>query len=163
MTAAVFRWSFVQILVCGYTSKIDSQTVDLIGYIRRKRNTKQIEMCRYMYAVILSIQVIKDTLQMFTWQSICRFHLTDGHLPQLCQIFVCTHMQKVGRYSDTLRAGWSRDWVLMGARFYSPIQIVPWAHPGCCTMVTVSLSQRQSGRGVALTTHPHLVPRLKKE
>lgn len=31
----------------------------LIGYIRRKRNTKQIEMCRYMYwyVVILSFQV----------------------------------------------------------------------------------------------------------
>ena len=58
-----------------------------------------------MYVVILSIQVLKDILQMFTWQSIYRFHLTDGRVPQLRKIFICTRMQTVGRYSDTLRAG----------------------------------------------------------
>lgn len=66
-------------------------------------------MCRCMYVVILYIQVMKDILQMFAWQSICRFHVTDGHVTQLCKIFISTRMQKVGWYSDTLWAGRSGD------------------------------------------------------
>ena len=37
------------------------------------------------------------------------------------------------------------------------------AYPPSYTIGTVFLSQGQSGRGVTLTTHPHLAPRLKKE
>jgi hypothetical protein len=48
-------------------------------------------------------------------------------------------------------------------RFSAPVQTGPGAHPASYTMGTGSLSRGESGRGVALTTHPHLVPRLKKE
>jgi hypothetical protein len=39
----------------------------------------------------------------------------------------------------------------------------PGAHPASYTMGTGSISREQSGRGVELTTHPHLVPGLIKE
>ena len=41
----------------------------------------------------------------------------------------------------------------------------PGAHPASCRMGTRSLTGLGggSGQGVALTTHPHLVPRLNKE
>jgi hypothetical protein len=39
----------------------------------------------------------------------------------------------------------------------------PWGQPSLYTRGTESLSWRQSGRGVALTTHPYLGPTLKKE
>ena len=47
------------------------------------------------------------------------------------------------------------------ARFSAPVQTGPLAHP--CTMGTRSPSRGQSGLSVALTTHSHLVPWLKKE
>jgi hypothetical protein len=56
----------------------------------------------------------------------------------------------------SLRAGWSGDRILVGARFPLPVQTDPGANPTC------SLSRVQSGRGAALTTHPHLAPRFKK-
>ena len=42
------------------------------------------------------------------------------------------------------------------ARFFAPVQTGSEAQPASYTMGTES-------RGVALTTHPHLAPRLKKE
>ena len=48
-----------------------------------------------------------------------------------------------------------------GARFSAPVQT--GAHPSSCTIGIWSLSGGYSGRGVTLTTHPHLVPMLKKE
>ena len=44
-----------------------------------------------------------------------------------------------------------------GARFSAPIQMDPGAHMASYTM------GNRSSQGVALTTHPHLEPRLKKE
>jgi hypothetical protein len=43
-----------------------------------------------------------------------------------------------------------------GARFVTPIQTSPGAHPACCAMRTGSISWGKSGQSVALTTHPHL-------
>jgi len=37
------------------------------------------------------------------------------------------------------------------------------AHPASCTVVTGTFPGGKRGRGVALTTHPHLGPRLKEE
>jgi hypothetical protein len=51
----------------------------------------------------------------------------------------------------------------VGARFSAPIQTGPGAHPASYTMDIGSLSRTNSGRGVELTAHPHLVPGLKKE
>ena len=48
------------------------------------------------------------------------------------------------------------DWTV-GVRFPTPVQNGPEAHSATCTVDTVSLSRRLSGRGVALTTNllPH--------
>ena len=48
------------------------------------------------------------------------------------------------------------------ARFIAPVQICPGFKLPSCDLGNVSLSLGQSCRGVALTTHLHLVPRLKK-
>jgi len=50
-----------------------------------------------------------------------------------------------------------------GGEVSVPAQNGPAAHPASCTTDTGSLSQGQSGRGMALSTHPHLAPSLKKE
>ena len=67
------------------------------------------------------------------------------------------------QYSDSLRAGRSRDQIPARARFSASVQTGPGAHPASYAVDTGSLSREQSGRGVALTIHPHLAPRLKKE
>ena len=66
------------------------------------------------------------------------------------------------RDSYSLRAVRSGDQTLVGARFSAPAQTSPGAHPAPSTKVTGSFPG-ESGRVVALTTHPHLEPRLKKE
>jgi hypothetical protein len=45
-----------------------------------------------------------------------------------------------------------------GARFSTPVQIGPGAHPASCTMGIGSFRGVKSGRGVTLTTRPLLVP-----
>jgi hypothetical protein len=56
-----------------------------------------------------------------------------------------------------------RDRIPVEVRFHAPVQTGPGAHPASYTIGTGSLSQGYSGRCVALTTHPHLAQRLKKE
>jgi len=51
----------------------------------------------------------------------------------------------------------------MEARFSTPVHTGPVTYPASSTMDTGSLSQVNSGWGVALNTHPQLAPRLKKE
>jgi hypothetical protein len=53
------------------------------------------------------------------------------------------------------------DRIPVGARFSAPVQTGPGAHPASCKMGTESLSGVECGRGVALTTHPLLVPMSK--
>ena len=45
-------------------------------------------------------------------------------------------------------------------RDFPPVQTGPGAHPASCTMGTGSLPGVNSGRGVGLTPHPHLVPKV---
>jgi len=45
---------------------------------------------------------------------------------------------------------------------FPPVQTGPSAHPAFCTMGTGSFPGVKCGRGVLLTTHPLLVPRLWK-
>jgi hypothetical protein len=66
------------------------------------------------------------------------------------------------QYSDWLRAGRSRDWFLVGARFSAPVQTGPGAHPASCTMGTRSFAGVKSGHSVTLTRHPLLVPWSRK-
>ena len=49
-----------------------------------------------------------------------------------------------------------------GAKFSTPVQTGPGAHPASCTMGTVSFPRVKSGRGVTLTPHPLLVPWSRK-
>ena len=69
---------------------------------------------------------------------------------------------QLSRYSDSLRAGWSGDRIPVEARFSAPVQTGPWDHPASYTMSTGSFPGISS-QGMALTTHLHLVPRLKEE
>jgi hypothetical protein len=66
------------------------------------------------------------------------------------------------RFKDSLRAGWYGDQILVGAKFSGSVQIGPGAYPAPYTMGTGSFPG-ESDRGVAMTTHPHLAPRLRKE
>jgi len=76
----------------------------------------------------------------------------------------CLHcLQQEFQYSDMLQAGRSGNRILVEARFVAPIQTSPRAHPAYCAMGTGSISWGKSGQSVALTTHPHLALRLKKE
>ena len=65
--------------------------------------------------------------------------------------------QYVG-YSESLRAGRPGDRIPMEAIFSTPVHNGLWTHPASCTMGPVYFLRRQSGRGVRLTTHPHLQP-----
>jgi hypothetical protein len=68
----------------------------------------------------------------------------------------------VSRYSDSLRAGRSRDRNPVAVRFSARVQTGPGAHPASYTMGTGSFpGVKRPGRGV--DHPPHLVPRLKKE
>jgi hypothetical protein len=49
------------------------------------------------------------------------------------------------------------------ARFSTPVQTGPGAHPVYCKMGTGSFPGVKSGRGVTLTPHPLLVPLVMKE
>jgi len=63
-------------------------------------------------------------------------------------------------YSFSLRAGRSRDQFPLEAIISATIHISPGAYP---SFLYIGYSQAQSGWGVVLTTHPHLVQMLKKE
>jgi hypothetical protein len=54
--------------------------------------------------------------------------------------------------------GWNRG----GARFSTPVQTGPGAHPASCTMGTGSFPGVKSGRGVMPTPHSLLVPWSRK-
>ena len=99
----------------------------------------------YSFAAILYLQFM--------------IHITLFPMLHVLYFYVSTFR----RMCDSLWAGQSADRIPVRARFSAPVQTGPGAHPAFCTMGTGSLSRGQSGRGVALTNHPHLALRLKKE
>jgi hypothetical protein len=79
-------------------------------------------------------------------------------------IHIHTYIQDPGelsRYSDLLRAGRSRDRILVEARFSSPVQTGPGGHPASYITGTGSLPDvKRPERGV---DHPPLLAqRLRK-
>jgi hypothetical protein len=60
-----------------------------------------------------------------------------------------------GLNGQGIESRWGRD--------FRSVQSGPEAHPASFAMRTGSLFRGQNGRSVALTTHSHLAPRLKKE
>jgi hypothetical protein len=68
---------------------------------------------------------------------------------------------RLSRYSDSLRAERLGDRIPVGVRISGPVQTGPGAHPAPYTLGTESMPGIKPGR--ALTTHPHVALRLKKE
>jgi hypothetical protein len=68
----------------------------------------------------------------------------------------------LSRYTDSLRVGRSGDRIQVEARFSESIQTGPTSHPSSYT-TSIGSFPRVQRPGVALTTHSHLAPRLKKE
>jgi hypothetical protein len=71
-------------------------------------------------------------------------------------------MFHVGRDSESLRTGRSRNRILVGVRFSAPVRTGRGTHPASYTMRTRSFLGVQ-WQGMAMSTHPYLAPRLKKE
>jgi hypothetical protein len=94
-----------------------------------------------------------------TWPGLFDYEKKPVSLPEIETRFLghpC-HYLVTTPATDSLRAGRFGDRIPVGARFSAPIQTQP-------PIQRVSgLYRRKSGRGLALTTHPHLASRLKKQ
>jgi hypothetical protein len=109
------------------------------------------------------------------WRTNLTWRMTDNilcHEPLFFKALACRERRIVEVH--TVRVTISYSYSVMAdctvcvsnpgeARFFAPVQIYPGAQPPSCKVGTGSLSQEQICRGVALTTHLHLVPKLKKE
>ena len=66
-------------------------------------------------------------------------------------------------YSDLQQPRRSGDRIAGVARYSSPVHAGPEVHPASHKIGTGSLSRALSSRGVALITHPYILPILEKE
>ena len=70
----------------------------------------------------------------------------------------------LSRYSDSLWAGrFGVRTPVGGARFSPPIHIYHKVHPAAREIGTLPIPREQSGRGVAIVTHPYPAPKFKNE
>ena len=91
---------------------------------------------------------IKTNLSFFANYCTNMFHTYDCRIkytvPKLYH-----GLGQFSQYSDLLRAGWSGDWILVGARSSAHIKTSPGDHPASYTMGTRSLlGVKQPGHGV---------------
>jgi hypothetical protein len=81
----------------------------------------------------------------------------------LCVLYSKVQKAKPGRSGQRRTEKVETKKVPVGARFSTPMQKGPGAYPAFSSTVKGSLSRGLNNRDVALTTHPHLAPRVKKE
>ena len=118
---------------------------------------KYAETCRLMLCVKDAIIKVIFKLNLPFLRSV--FHTMGYSTPKTLFFFtLCTYVIPIryGLDGPGFEPRWGRD-------FFLSVKTGLEAHPTSCTMGTGYLSRGQSGRGVALTTHSHLAPRLKKE
>ena len=72
-----------------------------------------------------------------------------------------TWPRELSRYSDLLCSGWSGDRIKVAAKFLALFQTGPGVHPASYAKGNEFVPRAKSGRGVALTIHTLLAPRLK--
>ena len=91
---------------------------------------------------------------------------------EACSYTTTTSPRRLLLCADACHRSWheiATGWMVQGsnpggrARFSASVQTGPGTHLASSTEGTGSVSRGYSGRGVALTTHLHLAPRLKKE
>ena len=91
---------------------------------------------------------------------------------EACSYTTTTSPRRLLLCADACHRSWheiATGWMVRGsnpggrARFSASVQTGPGTHLASYTEGTGSVSRGYSGRGVALTTHLHLAPRLKKE
>jgi len=91
-------------------------------------------------------------------------HTQTHTLTHMCVCVCVCVWAGIAQSMYRLVTGWTvRDRIPVGTRFSAHVQTGPGAHPASYTMGTGFFLGVKCGRGVALTTHPNLVPRLKKE
>jgi len=78
-------------------------------------------------------------------------------------IFLRVLRFSVSRDSDSLRGGRTGDRIPVETRIFTPVQTIHRVQTASSTMATTSPSPAQSGRCVALNTHPHFASTSKKE
>jgi hypothetical protein len=88
--------------------------------------------CTYEYVVFLSIPVTKDTLQIFTWHTVCHSHFTDDHVAQLSKylyVQVCRKWVGIvthyGLDGPGIESCWGRDFTHLSRLSLEPTQSPP--------------------------------------
>jgi len=76
--------------------------------------------------------------------------------------YFCFQLGVCSWYNNLLRAGWSRDQIPETARFSTSVPTGPGGPTHPPIQWVLGHSWGQTAWGMALTTHPHLKPRLKK-
>ena len=114
------------------------------NFLAKRKIQLTVQVLAGVHATILGSKVKTIYIYIYIYVCVC--------------VCVCVPVSSIGIATE-LRAGrsgiesqWRRD--------FQPVQTGPGAHPASCKMRTGSFSRVKCGRGVLLTTHPLLVPRL---